>query len=45
MRFDIPVTSVETIRAVADAKLRVIAFEAGKTVLLERPKLSILPGT
>jgi UDP-2,3-diacylglucosamine hydrolase len=36
MRFDAPVIGVETIRVAAEAKLRVIAVEAGKTLLLER---------
>jgi DUF1009 family protein len=36
MRFDVPVIGVETIRIAADAKLRVIAVEAGKTLLLEQ---------
>ena len=36
MRFDVPVIGVETIRIAAEAKLRVIAVEAGKTLLLER---------
>ena len=36
MRFDVPVIGVETIRMAAEAKLRVIAVEAGKTLLLER---------
>jgi DUF1009 family protein len=35
MRFDVPVIGVETIRVAALAKLRVIAIEAGKTLLLE----------
>jgi DUF1009 family protein len=35
MRFDVPVIGVETIRIAADARLRVIAIEAGKTLLLE----------
>jgi len=35
MRFDAPVIGVETIRVAAEAKLRVIALEAGKTLLLE----------
>jgi DUF1009 family protein len=35
-RFDVPVIGVETIRVASDAKLRVIAVEAGKTLLLER---------
>jgi UDP-2,3-diacylglucosamine hydrolase len=39
MRFDVPVVGVETIKVAADAKLRVIAVEAGKTLLLERDKV------
>jgi UDP-2,3-diacylglucosamine hydrolase len=35
MRFDVPVIGLETIRIAAEAKLRVIAVEAGKTLLLE----------
>ena len=36
MRFDVPVIGVETIRIAAEAKLRVIAIESAKTLLLER---------
>jgi DUF1009 family protein len=36
MRFDVPVIGVETIRLAAEAKVRLIAVEAGKTLLLER---------
>ena len=36
MRFDVPVIGLETIRIAAEARLRVIAVEAGKTLLLER---------
>jgi len=36
MRFDVPVIGIETIRISAEARLRVIAVEAGKTLLLER---------
>ena len=36
MRFDVPVIGVETVRVAAEANLRVIAVEAGKTLLLER---------
>jgi DUF1009 family protein len=36
MRFDVPVIGIETIRIAAAARLRVIAVEAGKTLLLER---------
>lgn len=39
MRFDVPVIGVETIKIATDAKLRVIAVEAGKTLLLERDKV------
>ncbi|HET9417788.1 MAG TPA: UDP-2,3-diacylglucosamine diphosphatase LpxI [Chthoniobacterales bacterium] len=35
MRFDVPVIGTDTIRAAAEANLRVIAIEAGKTLLLE----------
>jgi DUF1009 family protein len=36
MRFDVPVIGVETVRVAAESKLRVIAVEARKTLLLER---------
>jgi DUF1009 family protein len=36
LRFDVPVIGVETIRICTEARLRVIAVEAGKTLLLER---------
>jgi DUF1009 family protein len=36
MRFDVPVVGVETIRVANEAQVRVIALEAGKTLLLER---------
>jgi len=36
MRFDVPVIGLETIRICAEARLRMIAVEAGKTLLLER---------
>jgi DUF1009 family protein len=36
MRFDVPVIGVETIRIAAESGVRVIAVEAGKTLLLER---------
>ena len=35
LRFDVPVIGLETIRIGAEARLRVIAVEAGKTLLLE----------
>jgi UDP-2,3-diacylglucosamine hydrolase len=36
MRFDVPVIGLETIRIAAETKLRVIAIESAKTLLLER---------
>jgi UDP-2,3-diacylglucosamine hydrolase len=39
MRFDVPVIGVETIKVATEAKLRVIAVETGKTLLLERHKI------
>jgi len=36
MRFDVPVIGVETLRVASEARLRVIAIESGKTLLLER---------
>lgn len=36
MRFDVPVIGVETIRIAADARVSVIAAEAGRTLLLDR---------
>jgi DUF1009 family protein len=36
MRFDVPVIGVETIRIASESGVRVIAVEAGKTLLLER---------
>lgn len=38
-RFDVPVVGVETIKVASEAKLRVIAVETGKTLLLERDKV------
>ena len=39
MRFDVPVVGVQTIKVATEAKLRVIAVESGKTLLLERDKV------
>jgi DUF1009 family protein len=36
MRFDVPVVGPETVSVAADAKIRVIALEAGRTLLLEK---------
>jgi DUF1009 family protein len=42
MRFDVPVIGIETVRITADSGVRVIAVEAGKTLLLERDALIAL---
>ncbi len=42
MRFDVPVIGVETVRTAAEAKVRVIAIEAGRTLLLEKDDLVAL---
>jgi DUF1009 family protein len=39
MRFDVPVIGTETLRVASEAKVRVIAVEAGRTLLLEKPAL------
>jgi UDP-2,3-diacylglucosamine hydrolase len=39
MRFDVPVIGVETIRTAGEAKLRVVAVEEGRTLLLERDQI------
>jgi DUF1009 family protein len=36
MRFDVPVIGVETMRIAEEVKVRVVALEAGKTLLLEK---------
>jgi DUF1009 family protein len=42
MRFDVPVIGIETVRLAAEMGLRVIAVEAGKTLLLEKDSLIAL---
>ncbi|HEU0208895.1 MAG TPA: UDP-2,3-diacylglucosamine diphosphatase LpxI [Candidatus Udaeobacter sp.] len=42
MRFDVPVIGVETVRVAAESRLRVIAVEAVKTLLLERDAITAL---
>lgn len=44
MRFDIPVIGIETVRIAAEAGVRVIAVESGKTLLLEQSALVELAG-
>jgi DUF1009 family protein len=39
MRFDVPVIGPETLQVAADAKVRAICVEAGRTLLLERAAL------
>jgi len=39
MRFDIPVIGTETLNVANESKIRVIAVEAGKTLLLEKASL------
>ena len=39
MRFDVPVIGEETISVAAEAKIRVIALEAGRTLLLEKDEV------
>lgn len=36
MRFDVPVVGLDTLRAMLEAKARVLAIEAGKSILLQR---------
>ena len=36
MRFDVPVIGIKTVRVAAESGVRVVAVEAGKTLLLER---------
>jgi UDP-2,3-diacylglucosamine hydrolase len=42
MRFDVPVIGVETVRIAAESGVRVVAVEAGKTLLLERDAVAEL---
>jgi DUF1009 family protein len=39
LRFDVPVIGAETVRIAASANVRVIAVEAGRTLLLEKEEL------
>jgi hypothetical protein len=41
-RFDVPVIGAETVRIAAESNIRVIAIEAGRTLLLERDDLLAL---
>jgi DUF1009 family protein len=44
MRFDVPVIGVETVGIAAEANLRVVAVESGRTLLLEKEMLLELAG-
>jgi DUF1009 family protein len=39
MRFDVPVIGTETLRVAEEAKIRAVAVEAGRTLLLEKAAL------
>lgn len=39
MRFDVPVAGIDTLRAMVDVRARVLALEAGKTILLQRDQV------
>ena len=39
MRFDVPVIGMETIRVATEGKIRVIAVEAGRTLVLEKDRV------
>jgi hypothetical protein len=40
MRFDVPVIGPQTVTVAADANVRVIAVEAGRTLLLQKDELA-----
>ncbi len=42
MRFDVPVIGTETLRVAAEARIRAIAVEAGRTLLLEKAAVAEL---
>jgi UDP-2,3-diacylglucosamine hydrolase len=42
MRFDIPCIGAQTIRTCQQARIKVLALEAGKTIILERPEVEKL---
>jgi DUF1009 family protein len=45
MRFDVPVIGTKTLEVAAEAGIRHIGVEAGKTLLLDRPKVAALAQT
>jgi len=40
LRFDVPVIGMQTLHAAAEARVRVVAIEAGKTLLLDRQAMT-----
>ena len=44
LRFDVPVIGPRTLESAAEARLSVIAVEAGRTLLLEREQIAVLAG-
>src|SRR5688500_9913420 len=42
MRFDIPCIGAQTIRTCQEARVKILALEAGKTIILERPEVEKL---
>ena len=44
LRFDIPCLGTQTLQACLDARIAVLAFEAGKTLLLERARVEYMAG-
>jgi DUF1009 family protein len=39
LRFDLPAIGPDTIRTIAEVRGRVLAIEAGRTIVLDRPEL------
>lgn len=42
MRFDVPAIGINTIRSMISAKAKVLAFEAGKTIIIDKEELLVL---
>jgi DUF1009 family protein len=38
MRFDVPVVGIDTLRTMQKAKAKVLALEAGKTIIIDMSK-------
>jgi DUF1009 family protein len=39
LRFDVPTVGIETLKAMSQVKASVLAVEAGKTLMFERPEM------